>query len=100
MATSTPASASSPANINPVGPPPATTTACSVNKLMPLLPIQKYWLRPKSPADRATLRHEQGLAASPRVRYILKWGEAYFPFASQVFAHHQRSCRHAPRKPF
>src|SRR5438445_10112902 len=29
MATSTPASASSPANISPVGPPPATTTACS-----------------------------------------------------------------------
>src|SRR5712671_5674890 len=29
MATSMPASASSPANISPVGPPPATTTACS-----------------------------------------------------------------------
>src|ERR1051325_3580906 len=29
MATSTPASASSPANISPVGPPPAITTACS-----------------------------------------------------------------------
>src|ERR1700732_2324973 len=29
MATSTPASASSPANIIPVGPPPAITTACS-----------------------------------------------------------------------
>src|SRR5215211_3725151 len=30
MATSTPANASSPANISPVGPPPAITTACSV----------------------------------------------------------------------
>src|SRR3954470_1155888 len=30
IATSTPASASSPANISPVGPPPAITTACSV----------------------------------------------------------------------
>src|SRR5215218_10764881 len=29
MATSTPANANSPANINPVGPPPAITTACS-----------------------------------------------------------------------
>src|SRR5437762_1114476 len=30
MATSIPANASSPANISPVGPPPAITTACSV----------------------------------------------------------------------
>ena len=30
IATSTPANASSPANISPVGPPPAITTACSV----------------------------------------------------------------------
>src|SRR4051794_33585398 len=30
MATSTPASASSPASISPVGPPPAITTACSL----------------------------------------------------------------------
>jgi len=30
MATSTPAKANSPANISPVGPPPAITTACSV----------------------------------------------------------------------
>src|SRR6266702_4236993 len=29
MATSTPANANSPPNISPVGPPPATTTACS-----------------------------------------------------------------------
>ena len=31
MATSTPANANSPANISPVGPPPAITTACSVS---------------------------------------------------------------------
>src|SRR5918992_4351061 len=30
IATSTPANANSPANISPVGPPPAITTACSV----------------------------------------------------------------------
>ncbi|SHW68282.1 Uncharacterised protein [Mycobacteroides abscessus subsp. abscessus] len=30
IATSAPASASSPASISPVGPPPAITTACSV----------------------------------------------------------------------
>src|SRR3954464_7089873 len=31
-ATSTPANANSPANISPVGPPPATTTACLANE--------------------------------------------------------------------
>src|SRR6185503_14577835 len=34
MTTSTPANASSPANIRPVGPPPAITTACSVMATM------------------------------------------------------------------
>src|SRR5438094_9967726 len=33
MATSTPAKANSPANISPVGPPPAIATACPVNAL-------------------------------------------------------------------
>src|SRR6187455_3461966 len=37
-ATSTPASASSPASISPVGPPPAITTSCSVNPALPSLP--------------------------------------------------------------
>src|SRR5712691_1586937 len=32
MATSTPANANSPASISPVGPPPATTTACAVTR--------------------------------------------------------------------
>src|SRR6266513_2518308 len=45
MATSTPANANSPATISPVGPPPATTTACSAirsavrrRRLLALLP--------------------------------------------------------------
>src|SRR3954469_5389590 len=33
IATSTPANASSPANISPVGPPPALSTACSVTRI-------------------------------------------------------------------
>ena len=37
MATSTPANASSPANISPVGPPPAITTAWSVIATLRLL---------------------------------------------------------------
>src|SRR5271165_1805665 len=53
MATSTPANASSPANISPVGPPPVITTACSVI---------------------GTLRFGTGLTTSPPVRYILKRG--------------------------
>src|SRR5438445_1243779 len=36
MATSTPANANSPANIIPVGPPPATTTACSAIRHPPI----------------------------------------------------------------
>ena len=50
MATSTPASASSPASISPVGPPPAITTACSVirasrssSDLSSLRGIQRAW---------------------------------------------------------
>jgi hypothetical protein len=35
MATSTPANISSPANISPVGPPPAINTACSVIGILP-----------------------------------------------------------------
>ena len=39
IATSTPANASSPANISPVGPPPAITTACSVIATLLFLPV-------------------------------------------------------------
>src|SRR6516225_669355 len=79
MATSTSASASSPASICPVGPPPAITTACSViatprpaSRRSPAAHAlrdshyRRFWPRP------ATLRHYRGLAASPRVRYRLK----------------------------
>src|ERR1700719_4351721 len=64
MATSTPAKANSPANISPVGPPPAITTACSV--IVP--PISVGNLLPAT-----MMQHVRGLAASPVVRYILKW---------------------------
>ncbi len=43
-ATSTPARASSPASISPVGPPPAITTACSVTR-MSLLHVRGSWSR-------------------------------------------------------
>jgi hypothetical protein len=37
--------------------------------------FRKFWPRP------TILRHDPGLAASPPVRYMLKWkGEASFPF--------------------
>src|SRR6201996_5949439 len=77
MATSTPANASSPANINPVGPPPATTTACSDIGTSPTSHprFSEFWLRP------AILQHDPGLAASPRVRYTLRVGRSsYSPF--------------------
>src|SRR5437879_5750471 len=43
-ATSTPASANSPANINPVGPPPAITTAWLVFAA-PISSLRSNWLR-------------------------------------------------------
>src|SRR5713226_10226038 len=78
MATSTPASANSPANISPVGPPPAITTACSViatlrsASRMSLLPFLKGLAGHRIWPTSATLRHDPGLAASPRVRDILE----------------------------
>src|SRR3954454_10952362 len=73
MATSTPANASSPASISPVGPPPAITTAWLVLAVPvvsaarePLVDNnalisgpRRLWLRP------AVLRDEAGLEASP-----------------------------------
>ena len=45
IATSTPASASSPANISPVGPPPAITTGCPlVNSVPPSVEAQDRFL--------------------------------------------------------
>src|SRR5207253_7995997 len=43
IATSTPASASSPASIIPVGPPPAITTACSVMATLLLIVASDDW---------------------------------------------------------
>src|SRR6266508_2069718 len=63
MATSTPANASSPANISPVGPPPATTTACSAIRHPH---YRAFWFPPE------TLLHDPGLAASPPVRCMLR----------------------------
>src|SRR3989442_10311857 len=63
MATSTPASASSPANISPVGPPPATTTSWSAIRHPHFL---RFWFQPE------TLMHDPGLAASPPVRCMLR----------------------------
>src|ERR671927_317927 len=54
MATSTRASASSPASIIPVGPPPAITTAWFVIVMPP------------------TLRHDPGVVATPRLWHKLK----------------------------
>src|SRR2546430_17505769 len=63
MATSTPANANSPANISPVGPPPATTTACSaIRHPHP----RRFWFQPQ------TLQHDPGLAASPPERCMLR----------------------------
>src|SRR3979490_1357284 len=42
MATSTPANANSPPNISPVGPPPATATACSAIGLRPPISPLSY----------------------------------------------------------
>src|SRR6267142_1761904 len=63
MATSIPASAHSPANIIPVGPAPATNTACSaIRHPHP----RNFWSRPE------ILQYDTGLAASPPVRYTLR----------------------------
>ena len=75
MATSTPANASSPASISPVGPPPTITTACSV--------ISPRTSRFSHRA--AMLLHDAGLPASPPVRYILKVpGSRHSPPLSQA----------------
>src|SRR5438067_8724348 len=75
IATSTPANASSPANISPVGPPPAITTAWLViatlgnNSL--ISGPRRFWLQP------AFLRDDRGLEASPlRPTYLS--GEGWY----------------------
>src|SRR4249919_2632648 len=70
MATSTPANANSPANISPVGPPPAITTACldATGTFDFDTCISIVYLQYVS----ATVRNAVGLAARPRVRDILE----------------------------
>src|SRR5579864_7193030 len=63
MTTSTCASASSAASINPVGPPPAITTWCLVIRHPH---YRRFWFRPE------ILQHDRGLAASPLVGYTLR----------------------------
>ena len=59
MATSTPANANSPANISPVGPPPAITTACSVIATLRSAPAAVDTASSsRSPAARTPLRAE------------------------------------------
>src|SRR6185436_9457313 len=67
MATSIPANASSPASIRPVGPPPAISTECSVTRAFnTLIPLTSPVTKTRS------MRHDLGLAASPRSIYTLK----------------------------
>src|SRR5262249_20306746 len=70
IATSTPANASSPANIIPVGPPPAITTAWSLIAMLrsfsPPRSTRTFLSRPRRLWLRsAVLRDEPGLEASP-----------------------------------
>src|SRR5436190_177530 len=66
MTTSIPANASSPANISPVGPPPAITTACSVIST------------PRTPDRRQRTSHGQHVWGAcgkpPRSRYVASGG--------------------------
>src|SRR5579859_1975525 len=71
IATSTPANASSPANIRPVGPPPAITTAC-VSMILLLWFLWRFWF------PLAIMGHGPGLAASPPVDYKLEVGGVRF----------------------
>ena len=75
IATSTPASASSPASISPVGPPPAITTACSVTIRRPVSRLC---------FGRRFCGTTGGLAASPPVRYTLEVEGSGAPFLSFV----------------
>src|SRR4029077_1093115 len=69
IATSTPANANSPANISPVGPPPAITTACSAmsavrrRRLLALLP----GLGHRDPLHERRVRVEEEIRPGRRV---------------------------------
>src|ERR1700693_2613749 len=87
MATSTPANANSPANISPVGPPPATTTACSAILLN---------LRTKLRSQRRT---ERGACGKPRGALYIEGGKEWvlsFPLIIPV--DDQALCEAAARR--
>src|SRR5256885_3716089 len=77
MATLTPARASSPASINPVGPAPAMTTMPPFDLSDPPIRLtpdsKRFWLQP------AIMRHDPGLAASPLPGAILFMGTKALP---------------------
>src|SRR3954453_2678517 len=69
MATSTSANASSPASISPVGPPPQTTTACSVKATRRPASAGDYAAQPgacrKPTATKPSGEETRGVAAAP-----------------------------------
>jgi hypothetical protein len=74
MATSTPVNANSAANISPVGPPPAITTACSV---MATTPADDYAARPEVELVRIAADHSFVVLKEPRRCPVLTyqtWG--------------------------
>jgi hypothetical protein len=78
MATSTPASANSPASIIPVGPPPAITTACSVIAALPSDTSRtthafRCSISVGSGLRRAIMRHDPGLHEGPVCGITWKW---------------------------
>src|SRR5256714_2962413 len=77
MATSTPARASSPASISPVGPAPAMTTMPPFGLSDPPIRLtpdsKRFWLQP------AIMRQDPGLAASPLPGAILFMGTKALP---------------------
>src|SRR4029453_7409418 len=73
MATSTPANANSPANISPVGPPPAITTPCSVIATLPPRSPAPTWetaLARDHPAEPHADRGDPGETAVPQPHQV------------------------------
>src|SRR5882757_6821535 len=91
MATSTPANANSPANISPVGPAPAITTACSVIGTLQSAPATRRRGRaaPHSPAGRTPAPPYRVPATAPQVP----------PTARRPRATHTSATTHAFRGP-
>src|SRR6266404_6243806 len=84
MATSTPANANSPANISPVGPPPAITTACSVIGTFQSAPAARRRGRaaPHSPAARTPAPPYRVPTTAPRVPPAVRRPRTTYPSAT------------------